>query len=277
VSRFIQRGCAENERKEPAGLRRDRICLASLAFLLSASSFAASSSQDYSVRQHSSSAGGGRSVSSLYVIESSFGLAGGVIRSGSGEIVVWADRLGMLTHLNTAPVPRNLSFERHPGSGIRIAVSKIVQSAYDPDGDTLDLTAFDSITIRGGVVQRNANWLIYEPMAGNSEADSFTFSIADGGGEVATGTVQIAVWQGSGAPTENVSRVVVNDDDVIVKFVGIPGFEYQIESTASLTNPQWQPLARVVAGTNGRFEIREIRRPEGVQFYRALSIPRSND
>lgn len=277
MSKSIQRSCAQKELKRSLGSGHHWLALSSLASLCCANSFAASRSIDYEIGQGSLTAGGGRSVSHIYIVDNAFGADGGIVRSGSGEIVLWTDQLGMLTPLNTAPVPRNLLFERHPGGGLRIAVSKIVQASYDPDGDTLELAAFDPVTSTGGAVQRNANWLIYEPVPGNNKSDFFAFSIADGEGAEAAGIVHIAVWQGTGAPTENVSRVVITGDQVIVKFVGIPGLEYRIESTPSLNNPQWQPIAISVAGVNGRFEIREVRPPESVRFYRALAIPGNKD
>jgi hypothetical protein len=84
--------------------------------------------------------------------------------------------------------------------------------------------------------------------------------------------VSISVGQDEQSPTQNITSVVVEQDQVIVRFVGIPGVEYRIESTASLSNPEWQLLAVATAGLNGRFEARDVTPPEQVRFYRAVFV-----
>lgn len=254
-----------------AGLEAFVFYLAFVSFL-PMSCLAGASSSNYAIDHDFLGAGGGRSASSAYEVEASLGAIGGALQSANGQIELWLEHLAILVDPNTVPVPRNLYVQRLSGAGTRIAVSKLTQAAHDPDGDTLALVRFDTVTATGGSVRRESNWLIYQPMEGNNNSDSFAFTIADGQGGQSTGWVFISVWQEEQAQTKNMTRVVVGETEIVVRFVGIPGVEYQIQSTPSLTDPVWGPVATAVAGSNGLFEVRDVRQSDQTRFYRAIFV-----
>ncbi|GBD44959.1 hypothetical protein HRbin40_02455 [bacterium HR40] len=68
--------------------------------------------------------------------------------------------------------------------------------ASDPDGDPLRLTHF-SLPRHGRLALEADGRLLYTPDAGFTGEDSFTFTLSDGRGGVATGTVRIAVTPAS--------------------------------------------------------------------------------
>jgi hypothetical protein len=236
-------------------------------------SFAASTSAQYSILQDSLGAGGGRATSSAYQLDDSLGETGGTIQSSNGRIVLSIGDLSIISPPNAVPVPRNLSFERLGGAGLKISISKLVQTAHDPDGDLLELISFDATTTAGASVRKDGGWLLYQPSPGNNSPDSFSFTISDNLGAMAGGTIFISVQDDENSPTQNLTGVVIHEDHVIVHFAGIPGIEYQVQFTTSLNNPQWQVLSAVTAGQNGRFELRDARSPDQMRFYRALFIP----
>ena len=73
--------------------------------------------------------------------------------------------------------------------------------ASDLDGDGLTVTAIG--TPSHGVVSRNGDMVTYTPAAGYDGEDSFTYTVSDGKGGTATGTVRVTVVSNR-APVANV-------------------------------------------------------------------------
>ena len=87
------------------------------------------------------------------------------------------------------PVANNVSTQTLEGTALTL---NVLAGASDPSGYTLSLASF---TQPGhGTVAENSNAsLTYTPAAGYLGADSFTYTVSDGHGETATGTVSITV------------------------------------------------------------------------------------
>ncbi len=87
------------------------------------------------------------------------------------------------------PVANNITSETLEATALTL---NVLGSASDPDGYTLSLASF---TEPGhGTVTENANsTLTYTPAASYLGADSFTYTVSDGHGNTATGTVAVTV------------------------------------------------------------------------------------
>ena len=68
----------------------------------------------------------------------------------------------------------------------------------DPDGDTLTYTAVTPATKGNAYLQ--GGQLFYKPYLSNTGTDSFTYTVTDGQGNTATGTVTATLWVDPGAP-----------------------------------------------------------------------------
>jgi hypothetical protein len=176
--------------------------------------------------------------------------------------------------LNAAPVAGTDTLSRHTNSPAKIAVSELLANDSDADLDTITLTSVTSPTANGATVTRDGAWVIYEPPAGFNGADSFTYTISDGRGGTATGTVSVVLTPGSNAQTQNIVSINSSGTDVIVRFAGIPGRTYRIETTADLTPPIiWTPHpgGPLVARTNGVMQLTDPA-PPSPRFYRAVEF-----
>jgi hypothetical protein len=73
------------------------------------------------------------------------------------------------------------------------------------------------------------------------------------------------------APTLNLQTGIWSDPSYLVRFDGIPGKTYGIESTESLSQPVWQSLGRATADPLGSFEFTDTP-PPGVRqrYYRSV-------
>lgn len=81
----------------------------------------------------------------------------------------------------------------------------VLANDTDPDGDTLMLASHDENSTKGGAVSLVNGQLSYVPAAGFTGTDTFTYTISDGNGATAVGTVTITVGE--------VSTSLVPDDD----------------------------------------------------------------
>jgi uncharacterized protein with LGFP repeats len=70
----------------------------------------------------------------------------------------------------------------------------------DPDGDALTYTAVT--TAAKGNAYLAAGKLYYKPFLGNTGTDSFTYTVSDGQGNTATGTVTATLWVDPAAPVD---------------------------------------------------------------------------
>src|SRR5204863_308446 len=93
----------------------------------------------------------------------------------------------------------------------------------------------------------------YEPPSGFNGPDSFIYTISDGRGGAATGTVNVVLVPGGDEQTQNIVSITSSGSDVIVDFAGTPGRTYRIETTADRTPP--------ITSTRHRVRLRR-QRPE---------------
>ena len=79
--------------------------------------------------------------------------------------------------------------------------------------------------------------------------DSFTYTVNDGQGGSATGTVSITAV---GGQTGQGQTVTVSGSSATVGFAGIPGYAYEVQRSTNLTD--WVTLETTNAPGTGTFE-----------------------
>jgi hypothetical protein len=92
------------------------------------------------------------------------------------------------------PVANADAFSTDEGTAITLAFSLLLANDIDADGDTLTLVGVDAISANGGTVTDNGDsTLTYDPPFPFVGTDSFGYTVSDGTGLTATGTVTVAV------------------------------------------------------------------------------------
>jgi hypothetical protein len=90
-----------------------------------------------------------------------------------------------------------------------------------------------------------------------NESDSFTYTISDGHGHAGAGTVTVLIKVTDTSPTRNRLAIdgVAGTPHMRIRFVGIPGWGYQVQATTDLTN--WINLGTglVAADAAGLYEL----------------------
>ena len=171
--------------------------------------------------------------------------------------------------INTPPVAGNDTVERYPSQGVKVRLSALLANDSDADGDSLTITV-SSASGNGGTITVSGDWAFYAPAAGFVNADSFTYTITDGRGGSATGTVTVAL-KVDNDPGQNLVVTDLGNGSFQINGSGISGRSYHLQSTASLTPANWQPISggNVTADTKGAFEFTHTP-AAGTPFYRSV-------
>ncbi len=162
--------------------------------------------------------------------------------------------------------------ERPAGRSLKIRTSKLLANDVDIEGRTLTLLGVSAASAHGATVSIDGNWVIYQPPLGFDSTDSFTYTVSNGAGDSATGTVTIVIQGDSSAPTGNILSLTYLSATgfKLVRFQGIPGRTYRIQATDSLSPADWTTLALVTSGANGVYEFTDGDITRTNRYYRSL-------
>jgi outer membrane protein OmpA-like peptidoglycan-associated protein len=184
---------------------------------------------------------------------------------------------------NQPPVVGDLSVTTQRNQRIDIDV---LAEASDPDGDALSIAGFAQPS--NGTVTESGGVLRYQPEAEFFGSDSFSFTVSDGRGGEASGTVSIEVVFANRAPVANPDEatttvgeavtvdVLANDFDPdgdplevieVVQWYGVPA-DYTINEDGTIT-------FRITDSCNGRNRFRyTISDPFGATATANVSVDR---
>lgn len=198
-------------------------------------------------------------------------LAGGVFsvaQSGDGKSV------NVVFTPNHAPVASDAPFVRGLGASLKIKITDLLASSTsDPDGNARALHAVDATSAQGGAVTSDADYIYYQPV--NDNADSFNYTIHDVNGayragdavRTATAKINITVVNAGGmVQTINTS----GGGAVIVHAAGIPGTQYDLQRSATVTFTPFTVLLTTNAPFNGLFSVTDTNPPTPTAFYRLM-------
>jgi hypothetical protein len=173
--------------------------------------------------------------------------------------------------LDHPPVPGSIVIQRFPHSGVRMNTSDILAGATDADGDLLSVLGV-ATNSAGGRVTLNGPSIYYMPPPGLTNADSFNYTISDGHcGGTAVGSVLVEV-RGDSNPACSVTMVRAGNGSMQVIFDGMPGVAYRVQTTDTLTPPNWQDVTTLVAGQYGTCIYEDWPATNGpVRYFRSVS------
>jgi autotransporter-associated beta strand protein len=168
--------------------------------------------------------------------------------------------------VNRSPVPGpTLTFTNAPGVQLQIPISSLTAGVTDPDGDAVNLSEINLTTTNGVTLVTNGTTIFYLNTA--NPADSFNYTISDGHGGSATGTVIIA----ASAVGQFISQPTVNGSSMMLHFAGGPGLTYFLERTIDLP-PNWVTISTNLVPSNGVLDylddFHDLSGPPSSSFYR---------
>ena len=175
---------------------------------------------------------------------------------------------------NHAPVAKSIIASMRQGQSLTMNASKLLGRATDADGNTLTLVGLSPGTA-SATVMLVAGVITYTPAGSFTGIDTFTYTITDGHGASSTATVTVTVTPAH-STSLNVVYSTVSGGNFVVRFAGIPGYTYTIESTAILSPPSWVWKQNITAPTTagsfgvGVFQFSEPVGAASAGFYRTV-------
>jgi hypothetical protein len=150
-----------------------------------------------------------------------------------------------------------------------VPVSQLLTNDFDPDHDPLDITDVSAASTNGGPVVLALGNVTYTPVSGYLGSDLFTYTLADGRGGSATGTVFVQV-QLPAVPTPNVGSWHFTNGHFAFSFSATPGVPYTIWAATNAAGP-WETLTNLAADVNGLLSVEDATEPRPpMRFYRVV-------
>lgn len=144
---------------------------------------------------------------------------------------------------NSPPQPLPVQMRVLTGASVRTVVPL---DGIDPDGDSVQLTGIASQASQGRAYVEDG-YLVYDASDQATGSDSFTYSVQDARGAVATGTAQVGI---SRPPSANQPPVAI-DDEVTVR----PSRTVSVAALANDTDPDGDQIALRSAGLEAPEEL----------------------
>ena len=187
--------------------------------------------------------------------------------AGDSNFAGTTNALAQNQDINTPPVAGNDTIERNPLLSVKVRLATLLANDSDADGDTLTPTV-NSTSANGATITVNGGWVFYTPATGFTNADSFTYTITDGRGGSATGTVTVAI-QVNDAPSQNLTIADLGGGSFLINGNGIVGYTYRLQYSDSTSPFDWQDLASVTADSTGKFTYTDTS-GSSARFYRTV-------
>lgn len=150
----------------------------------------------------------------------------------------------------------------------KIRIPDLLASVTGGAGLPLTLVSVSDPANTGSSIRISGSFIIYTPAPGQTTGDNFTYQIGDGF-RTTQGTVQILHKGPSDGPTFNISSITLDGGAASIAVAGIPGSEYQLESSEDLD--KWTPLGDSQICPPGGIMIFMDPGPlPGTRFYRAV-------
>jgi hypothetical protein len=170
--------------------------------------------------------------------------------------------------INTPPVASPDNITRTSTNAAKISLAALLANDSAGDlGDFISLHSVSPLSTRGAAISVTNGWAFYAPLPGDTNSDSFAYVIVDSLGGTNTGVVTISVSPDV-TPAMNLTLVDQGNGHLQLRFDGIPGATYTIQSCTNIAYPNWQAVTTSTANTNGIFSL-EVLKDGQQRFYRS--------
>src|SRR5262249_50305285 len=106
----------------------------------------------------------------------------------------------------------------------------------------------------------------YMPATNFVGTDMFTYTVTDGRGGSATGSIVVTVTSENDPSLNRIGGLTVSQAGVTIRFAGIPGYSYGIERSTNLVN--WINIGTFTVPDNGIETFTDTNPPSNNGFYR---------
>ncbi|HBA85552.1 MAG TPA: hypothetical protein DCZ95_15820 [Verrucomicrobia bacterium] len=170
--------------------------------------------------------------------------------------------------VHAIPAVGPVTLQRATNQIMKVTDLMLLTNSVDPENSALSVVWVSPSSTNGGTVILNGRWITYTPPAGDDSADYFQFRVRNVYGGVGEGRVSVLVFSPSSEePTKNIVSVTPSGSDILVRFVGIPGRNYNVQATTNLVVPSWSHIGTCAIGGQG-YVIFTDTNPPVSRYYR---------
>ncbi len=188
------------------------------------------------------------------------------MEDGAAVFAVESGRYRFTT--GTVAEPGSDTISHDPGVAVKMRISTLL--ANDGTGP-FDFLSAGPLSLNGAAITVEDGWIHYIPQPGNDGPDSFSYTIRDSQGGVITLTVQVGIIPENAPVQRAISNQAHPDGSQHVRFSGVPGRLYRMESSETLDGSQaWTTRDIVQADEDGGFELIDTLPLPAARFYRAV-------
>jgi len=175
---------------------------------------------------------------------------------------------------NQPPVAGNDAISTPQGTGIAIPAAQLLSNDSDPDNDPLTVQSVSAASAQGGTVVLQGGTVTYTPPAGFAGNDSFTYTLSDGRGGTASGSVLVTVTATSAAPPDFLG-LTYEAGGTRLRWRDFTTRVFRVEYSSTLAAGSWQSLpGTVTANGAGLIEFLDPTLPlPHRRFYRLITPP----
>ena len=170
--------------------------------------------------------------------------------------------------VNQVPVANAEAFNRLANSDLTIPIASVLTNDTDPDGDTLVLSGLSETSTNGALMDHDDFLIYYTPAVTNGNArDQFTYTVSDGRGGFATGTVTVRVVY-----PLNLTGSLGGGGFTLAATQGVAEVTYLLQVSTNLALPSWETIATNVPMTNGLLQfVDPLATNSPTRFYRTVT------
>lgn len=156
---------------------------------------------------------------------------------------------------------------------LNLPVNTLLTNDSDPDNFALSVTGVSSTSTNGGSVALSNGFVIYKPVTNFTGRDRFTYTLTDGPGAQAQGTVTVNVLSVTPPATHQLAIAVAPAGALLI-FSGSSGQNYIVQYANVLTGPWYNLSPAVTANSSGFVEFNDLKPfASAMKFYRVSSAP----
>jgi hypothetical protein len=213
-------------------------------------------------------AGGGSATAGIYALTDT----AGQFSVGAANSATYAVAEGFWPSPGFAPVAAALNLGSKTGQTSTLSLAKLLLLSSDPNGEILHVAAVSGTSANGGTVTLSGGGINYTPANGFTGSDTFTYVLADAGGNSVSGTITVTVTS-QGISFNQMAITPLGGGALQISFLGIPGTNYAMQVTHDLTPPiAWSPLVTNLAAANGLLVFTNTPGSTNT-YYRTLYLP----
>jgi hypothetical protein len=165
-----------------------------------------------------------------------------------------------ITVTNTPPVAQDDQITAF-GTELRIPASTLTANDSDADGDPLTAIAVTSPSQNGATILLDQGNLVYTAAPGTPAEDTFTYTVQDTSGAVATAVVRVQLLE-----TLKIETAGLEPGSLLLKITGVPNTSYEILSAPDAKS--WSSILQGTSDQSGVVQLRVSTADSPFQFYR---------